>query len=112
MKPFKNLMPVALWALRLTIALAVYVRFFEIVKTLNYSSISFLVAALFCLFAILLVAGGLGKKHGLTMLSGLFIGLLSGWQLAQMPMEPNNTVSFYALLAAAGIFFLANGNRK
>ncbi|MFO8055472.1 MAG: hypothetical protein R6U19_09970 [Bacteroidales bacterium] len=112
MKPFKNLFPLVLWLLRLALVLVVYVRFFENLKAFNYNSLSFFISAAFTLFALLLLVGGFGRKHGLTMLSGMVIAVLSVYQMIQLNFVTGHSLALYSLMTVAGLVFVSNGNRK
>lgn len=112
MKPVKNLFLLFLWLLRISILLAIYTRFFHIVKTMDFSSVSFFISAAFSLFALLLFFGGFAKKHTLTILSGFILAALSIYQMVQLGFEINNNLSFYGLLLSGSLLFVAVGNKK
>ena len=112
MKPVKSLFPLFSWLLRIAILVAVYSRFFHIFKAIDFSSVSFYISAAFSLFSLLLFFGGFSKKHTLTILSGLFIALLSIYQMVQLGFEINIHLSFYGLLLSASLLFIAVGNKK
>ncbi|MFW6018977.1 MAG: hypothetical protein ACOCPM_00195 [Bacteroidales bacterium] len=112
MKPVKSLFPLFSWLIRIAILLAVYTRFFHLLKTLAFSSISFYIAAAFHLFALLLFFGGFAKKHTLTILSGLFIAALSIYQMVKLGFVINTNLSFYGLLLSGSLLFIALGNKK
>ncbi|MGM0611888.1 MAG: hypothetical protein ACQESM_00105 [Bacteroidota bacterium] len=112
MKPVKSLFPLFSWLIRIAILLAVYTRFFHLLKPMNFSSVSFYIAAAFHLFALLLFFGGFAKKHTLTILSGLIIAGLSIYQILQLGFVINNNLSFYGLLLSGSLLFVAIGNKK
>ncbi|MCF8217942.1 MAG: hypothetical protein K9I29_10105 [Bacteroidales bacterium] len=112
MRPVKSLFPLFSWLIRIAILLAVYTRFFQLLKTLDFSSVSFYIAAAFHLFALLLFLAGFAKKHTLTILSGIIIAGLSIYQIVQLGFVINNNLSFYGLLLSASLLFIAVGNKK
>lgn len=112
MKPVKSLFPLFSWLLRIAILFAVYSRFFPILKTMDFSSVSFYISAAFSLFALLLFFGGFAKKHTITILSGLFIAALSIYQMLKLGFVINTNLSFYGLMLSGALLFIALGNKR
>jgi hypothetical protein len=116
MKTFKSGQGLAKWVLRLAVLGIVYVTFVPVINMLNFSSLSFYVAAAFGIFSVLLFAGGFSSKNNLTALSGFAILLLS---ILEIFLFSNtfgkglviSTFSVYFPLAAIGLLFWTNGNK-
>jgi len=82
-------------------------------KVFQFASLNSLIAAAFALFALLLFLGGFSKKHTLSMLSGLGIMLLAGWQAYNSTIFSifNTTFAAYMLTGVIGFHFFINGNK-
>lgn len=109
----KGLYPVALWLVRLTILLLVYVYFFSTFKTFNLKSIDFFVALAYCLFAVLLFVGGFLSSSTLTIVSGWVIFGVSVYEIVanvNSGLSANN--AFFAFFAAVALLFATAGNKK
>jgi hypothetical protein len=113
MKSFKTGLPVAIWFLRLVIIPYIFHLYFNVVSTLNFHNISFYTGIGMFVFGVLLFAGGVFSKPGLTIVSGLIIFLISLYK-AFISFNGIFDMFFVEQLipAAIGFFFFSNGNDK
>jgi hypothetical protein len=90
----------------------VYLHYFNIFKTFDFSSHSFWFAAAYVVFSVLLFIGGFVSKHTLSVISGLFLFLTAAAQLIMngIPADPVNGLFVYFLTLATGFYFLTHGN--
>jgi len=112
MQPFKSGQVVAMWLLRITLVLYLFFDNIYNLRQINFDSIRFYVAFAFVIFAVLLLVGGFLSKSGLTVLSGLFIFLLSAYQLF---ISYNGKLDIGLVMClfplSIGFFFLCQGNK-
>ena len=111
MKPVKSLRTLSYWLLRLAAASIIYVQFFHTFIDFKIKELSFLIAALYVIFAVLLFIGGFLSSARLTVVCGLIILILS---IVKMFLAG---ISIYSIinnltLASLGLYFLANGNKS
>jgi hypothetical protein len=113
MRPFKSGKGFAIWLLRIALIVMVYVLYANTVSSLAFKSPSFLIAGFILLFSILIVAGGLLNKTGLTVISGLLVFLLSGYK---MFVSFNGTLDYFVISqfvpVSLGFFFFTHGNEN
>ena len=111
MKPVKNLQAFSKWMLRLAVAGIVYIQFFQTFIDFNIKNISFLIAAIYVVFAVLLLVGGFLSNGRLSVICGLII-LITSLVRMFLPGISIFSVMNNLTLTALGIFFLAYGNTK
>jgi hypothetical protein len=111
MKPFKSGLVIASWLLRITLVWFVYQQYFAPFTEFNVKTLEFYIQAMYVVFALLLVIGGLVKKPVVTVISGLFIFVLPVVQLIRsFPGEFQKHMLIYLIPLAIGFHFFASGN--
>ncbi len=112
MQPFKSGQAVALWLLRITLVLYLFLDNIYSLRQISFESIRFYVSFGFVIFAVLLLVGGFLSKPGLTVLSGLFIFLLSAYQLfVSFGGKVDVSLVMFLFPLSIGFFFLCQGNK-
>ncbi len=115
MKPVKSMAPLSGWLLRISVCLFLLSRYRNVITSLNAHSISLqtLCICLYCLFAVLLVPGGVGKAHTLTIVSAVVVALFSMYfaYAAFHGSWLDGYMLSFVLPFAVGIHFIANGNK-
>ncbi len=112
MKPLKSLIPLATWMMRLGVGLYAYTRYFNTLLDFNLNAISFYVAAVNLIFAALLIAGGFSRKHNLTVLSALFLLIVTIYSaVTGFQNSVNYSLAIYTMIGSVSMYFLASGNR-
>lgn len=112
MKPLKGIVPISMWLMRIALLLFVYVSFFDTVKALSFKTLNFYIAAAYVVFSLLLFVGGFIKSGTLTVLSALFLFLVSVYKIVDIA-DAGISVSFavYGLIATIALFFMSAGNK-
>ncbi|MBO4581189.1 MAG: hypothetical protein J5701_02750 [Bacteroidales bacterium] len=115
MKPLKSLSGFSIWLLRIAVALFLVMRYWHTLKGIDVHAISLeiLCICVYCIFGILLLAGGIRKGASLTVISGLFIALFSIY-FAYTNFNGNwlnENMLLFIFPFSAGVYFLANGNK-
>ena len=111
MKPLKAAVPLAKWLLRFSLLFFILVLYLNTVLSLDYKNMSFIIAAFFVLFGILLIIGGFLPKASMTVISGLIIFILSIYKIVVAfdgVIEPK--LVNYFMTGAIGFYFFARGN--
>lgn len=112
MKPLKGIVPLAMWLMRIAILLFVYVAFFESINLLNFKVLEFYISAAFTLFSVLLLVGGFLKTSSLTVISALFLFILSIYKIVDISSGGLGlTLAMFGLFATISLFFMAAGNK-
>ncbi len=115
MRPVRSASGLAKWLLRIALFAHIFTHYFSKVKGFNFSHLGFYIAAIYLLFAALLIIGGFVRKHTLTVLSGLIILLLSVFEMFRIFNDninnPNDAIMYF-LMASLGLFFLSKGNKS
>jgi hypothetical protein len=112
MQPFKYGQVIAMWLLRITLALYLFLSYINRLSPINFESIRFYVSLVFVIFAVLLLVGGFLSKPGLTVISGLIIFLLSAYQLIiSFNGRIDISLVMYFFPLSIGFFFLCQGNK-
>ena len=112
MQPFKSGQVVAMWLLRIALVLYLFLDNIYNLRQINFNSIRFYVAFAFVIFAVLLFVGGFLSKPGLTVLSGLIIFLLSGYQLViSFGGRIDLSLVMFLFPLSIGFFFVCQGNK-
>lgn len=111
MKPVKSLVPIAKWLLRVAAIGIVYKSgHFDTVLTLSFKGISYFFSLAFAVLVILLFIGGFLRSSNLTVLSGLFLLVVSLIVLfVQIGFSVPGLLSILPL-ATIGFYFMARGN--
>ncbi|PKP02020.1 MAG: hypothetical protein CVU11_13385 [Bacteroidetes bacterium HGW-Bacteroidetes-6] len=113
MKPAKGLFPFAAWLIRITMLVFAYTIFFEIIKTFDFSSLDFYIAAAFAFFSVLLFVGGFMSKPAMTVLSAFFLFGLSVYKFAVLfSKEPNLPMLVFLMSMSAMLMMFSVGNKK
>ncbi|MDD2278112.1 MAG: hypothetical protein PHD06_04600 [Bacteroidales bacterium] len=111
MKPFKAGQALAHWLLRISLILYIVLLFLKDLYPINLNSFVFYLAAVSCLFAILLLVGGLLSKQGLTVLSGLAITIVFGYLFAtNFSSVISHGTMLYLIPCVLGFYFFVKGN--
>ena len=113
MKPAKGLFPFATWMLRISILLFAYVQYFNTLTHPDFNSIPFFIALAFVLFSVLLFIGGFMTKPGMTVISAVFLFLISAVQCYWLFSEkPGHALALFAVVASSMAVMVSVGNKK
>ncbi len=113
MEPVKAFYALSTWLLRVAMLVLIYIVFFSILRSPDFHATTFWIAAGFTLFSMLLFVGGFMNKHGLTVISSLFLMVGCIYELVlRFAFNKDIFISSFFLIGAIAMFFLANGNRK
>ena len=113
MKPFKSGAIIAAWLLRVMLVWFIYRNYFQAFAGFDLKSFSFYIGAAYLLFGLLLLAGGLLQKPGLTVISGLAIFALPIVQLIRIfPEDLSNVLLLYLIPLSVGFWFFTSGNNQ
>lgn len=117
MKPLKNLLPLALWLLRISVLLCIISTYLYVFDHFNYKNINHILALASILSAAFLFIGGFAKKSTLTIIAGLLLCGLQLYHIYPLVVHSNSITLAYdariyanLLLAATGLLFAAHGN--
>lgn len=112
MQPFKYGQVIAIWLLRISLVLFLFLGNINKLSPIDFQSIRFYLAFALVIFAVLLLVGGFLSKPGLTVISGLIIFLVSAYQLV-VSFNGKIDISYVLLLfpLSIGFYFLCNGNK-
>ena len=111
MKPFKAGLPLAHWLLRISLVLYIVLLFFKDLYPMNFNSLQFYIAAVNCLFAILLLFGGLLSKQNLTVVSGMAITIVFAYFFAtNFSGVVSHGTMLYLMPCFLGFYFFTKGN--
>ncbi|HEY4788237.1 MAG TPA: hypothetical protein VIH57_19425 [Bacteroidales bacterium] len=113
MKPFKSAKGFANWLLRIALASILYNLYSNVLSTMAFTNLSFLVALAIVVFGFLLLIGGLMAKPTLTIIAGLGITLITVYKII---ISFNGMFDHYLVSQliplAIGFYFLTNGNDR
>lgn len=112
MQPFKYGQTIALWLLRISLVLYLFLNNLNRLNPIDFQSIRFYIAVALIVFSVLLLIGGLLSKPSLTIISGLIVFLVSGYQLA-VSFNGRLDISYVLILfpLSIGFFFFCYGNK-
>ncbi len=111
MKPLKSAVPFAKWLLRASALLFIFRTYIDAVKTFNFQSLVFIVAAAFFIFGALLFIGGFLRKPGLTVISGLLLFFLCVYVIViSYNGNINAEMVSHFMLGTIGFYFFTRGN--
>jgi hypothetical protein len=112
MQPFKSGQVVAMWLLRITLVLYLFLSYVNRLSPISLESIRFYVSFAFVIFSVLLLVGGFLSKPAITVLSGLIIFLLSAYQLViSFSGKIDVGLVMYLFPLSIGFYFLCQGNK-
>lgn len=111
MKPFKVAVSLANWLLRLALAAYLIFTYWNSFTAFQLELTSFWYAAIYVVFAALLIIGGFIPEQALTVISGLIIMLLSVVLIFITYITFYSTLQ-YLLPATVGFYFFCKGNNK
>lgn len=112
MQPLKSGQIVAFWLLRITIVLYLFFDNFNSLRQIHFDDFHFYISLALVVFSFLLLVGGFISKPGVTVFSGLFIFLLSSYQLfISFNGKFDSGLILYLFPLSIGFFFLCQGNR-
>jgi hypothetical protein len=112
MQPFKYGQVIAMWLLRITLVLYLFLGNINNLRQISFDKIQFYISFGFVIFAVLLLVGGFLSKPGLTVISGLIIFLLSVYQLViSFGGRIDVSLVMYLFPLSIGFFFLCQGNK-
>jgi len=112
MQPFKYGQVIAMWLLRISIVLYVFLGNINRITPIDLQDLKFYIAISLVLFSVLLLIGGFISKPWLTVVSGLIIFLISAYQLViafNGKIDLSLAVSLFPL--SIGFFFFCQGNK-
>ncbi len=113
MQPVKSFFVLSTWMLRVSLLLMVYVLFFSALRSPDFSSIPFWIAAGFALFSMLLFIGAFMKKSAMTVVSALFLLLGCIYEVVmRFGFNKDNPVAMFFVFGAIALFFFSSGNKK
>lgn len=112
MQPLKSGQPIAIWLLRITLVLYLFFDNFYSLRQIHFNNIHFYISFAFVVFAVLLLVGGFLSKSGVTVFAGLFIFLLSAYQLfMSFNWKFDSGLIMCLFPLSLGFFFLCQGNK-
>ncbi len=111
MKSFTAFSGIARWALRITILLVVFTRYYEDFMAFQLDSFEFYVAAVFIIFGVLLLIGGFLSKHDITVVSGLLLVIASIIMGFVSFDGITGEFALNLLLGSAALLFVTEGNK-
>jgi len=112
MKPAKSLLQFTTWLMRLSVVFFVYVAFLHNLKTFDFKSIQFYVAAVYILFGSSLFVGGFLSKPGITVFSGLMLFFASVYEIIILFSAGINTeLAIYFAIGTMSLYFVTAGNK-
>ncbi len=113
MEPVKTFFVLSTWMLRVSLLVMVYVQFFPPLRTPDFYSPTFWIAAGFALFSMLLFIGAFMKKSALTVVSALFLLLGCIYEVVmRFGFNKENPVAMFFVFGAIAMFFFSTGNKK
>jgi hypothetical protein len=113
MRPFKRGKLLAGWLLRLALVGFIIMIHYHTVRTFNYKVPGFYFSLIYLIFAVLIIIGGLLNSPGLTVISGLFIFVLSVYFLIiSFKGSFDNYIMDRFIIAALGFYFFTAGNKN
>ncbi|MCZ2442252.1 MAG: hypothetical protein LC101_00495 [Flavobacteriales bacterium] len=111
MKPIHSLLPVAHWAMKISLFVVILLQQIQVIKVVDFTRWNDVLPFTYVLSAMLLVCGGFLNKSTLTIISAALIFLITCYFIylhfdSKLPL----TFLFYLWPLSAGLFYLANGN--
>lgn len=113
MKPLKGLFPLATWLMRFAVAFFVLITYWKTFTAFNLQSIMFYISAVYIIFSILLFIGGFLAKNSLTVISSLFLILVTGYHaFINLGAKLDHNFAVYVILGSIFVYFFAAGNKR
>jgi len=109
MNPIKNLVPLAKWFLRISVAIILYDFYFKMFEKFNFDSLEYFIALVLVVCAVTIIVGGFLKKCTVTVVSGLVICALSVLMIFVEGFEFDVLLKHF-VPASIGFYFMARGN--
>jgi len=112
MKPIKNLEPFSKWILRLSVLCFLGTIHYKDLQKIDYQDYNNIIMVVYILCSLLLVLGGLQKKATLTIISALFLTLISFYQI-YLSFNGNflqPSIYQHLMISGIGLFFISKGN--
>jgi hypothetical protein len=102
---------IALWLMRIGVALYAVARNYKTILSFNLDSVSYWVTFFYSLSALLMLVGGLIGKSWLTISSALFLIFITGY-FAIINVREIFDYNFgaYVLIGGVAVYFAVNGN--
>lgn len=99
--------------MRIGLLVFAYTQYFETIKGFNYESLNFYMALLFGIFSALIFITGFVSKPTITVLSGLFLAVISIYNIVRLfDSGITSSLSIFLLIAGISIYFLSNPASK
>jgi len=113
MKPFKAATGVAMWMLRISLALYIVVYHIPNLTPIDLTSFTFYLTFLLVVSAFFLILGGVSAKPSATIISGLAIFILTIISIVrEFSGDINVGISIQLMAASIAFMFLCLGNNK
>ena len=106
MKFLQKLSSVAWWLLRSSLLLFVVLRYFQPLKGLNFSSISFYIPLLFVASTLLIFIGGFYKQGVVARVGAFLLCIVGGYSIFINIHSSFDYLSTIILLSSIGFIFL------
>lgn len=119
MKPIKNFESIAKWIMRIAIVAFIIFTFKDGLSHFDFKKLEHILAAVYMIFAALLLFGVFSKGGGLTVVSGLIISIVSAFQIyfclqkfggISLNALMYAPVYLYLMILGIGLFFASKGN--
>ncbi|HYX07307.1 MAG TPA: hypothetical protein VE912_11295 [Bacteroidales bacterium] len=112
MKPFKNGKFLAQWIMRIALVLYILMHYWPAFRTLNFADSEVILSALLIIFSLLLLVGGFITKQSLTVLSALFIFLISVYLvIVRVSAGFNGALISSLMITSMAFYFFTSGNK-
>jgi hypothetical protein len=102
---------IALWLMRIGVALYAATRNYNAILTFNIDSVSYWVTFSYSFFAAMMLIGGLIGKSWLTITSALLLIFMTGYYAVINVKEIfDHNFAAYVLIGGVAVYFAVNGN--
>ena len=109
MKPIQVLYPASIRLMRLGLLLLAYSEYFKTLKAFNFKELSFYVAAIFIISAVIIFISNFYYKATLVVLSGLAIMIVSVFNIIdKLDGGLSSALIINIIVASIAMFFLSN----
>jgi len=113
MKPIKALYPVSIWLMRIGLLLFAYTVYFKTFSQFNLDEFQFYIATLYLLAAVVIFIAGFVYRATVTVFSGLFIALVSVYNIINMlDGGLSSGLIVQIIITAIAFLFMSKPNRK
>lgn len=113
MKPLKGLFPLATWLMRFAVVFFVITTYWNPFTAFNLQSVMFYISAVYIIFSVLLFIGGFLAKNSLTVISSLFLILVTGYHaFINIGAKVDHNFAVYVVLGSVFVYFFAAGNKR